>query len=245
MDTIVKIVIPVYKPYLSEDEILSLKRCFEVLKNYKISFVAPEKMSFKFYDEIVGEGKYELISVPEMYMSSIDGYNSLMLSTFFYEKFIGTRYILIYQLDAYIFEDNLLAWCNKNYDYVGAPWVNWEWSSFYARHLTFIRRQLYKFGYNKFNLVGNGGLSLRKVDSCINNLKIFKRQAAKFTKNEDFFFSFFITSYNPFFKIPPIKEALKFAFDENPEQAFALNNNQLPMGCHAWPKYRNFWQQYI
>ena len=66
-----------------------------------------------------------------------------------------------------------------------------------------------------------------------------------FDLNEDYFFSFYLTSYNPFFKIPSVKKALKFSFDENPDKAFALNNNLLPMACHGWPKYKKFWKNYI
>jgi hypothetical protein len=54
-----------------------------------------------------------------------------------------------------------------------------------------------------------------------------------------------VPSYNPFFKIPKVSEALQFAFDENPDQALKLNNGDLPMGCHAWPKYKSFWRNYI
>ena len=34
--------------------------------------------------------------------------------------------MLIYQLDAYVFKDELLNWANKGYDYIGAPWLPWK-----------------------------------------------------------------------------------------------------------------------
>jgi hypothetical protein len=153
--------------------------------------------------------------------------------------------LLICQPDAWIFKDEVMDWCNKGYDYIGAPWVNWKWSEFAASHITLPRTILGRLGYKQFNLVGNGGFSLRKVSSVITNLKIFKHALKSFNENEDYFFSFYINSYNPFFKIPLAEEALKFCFDENPDECFSLNNNQLPMACHAWPKYHSFWKKYI
>ena len=34
--------------------------------------------------------------------------------------------LLIYQTFLGIVRDELLDWCNKNYDYIGAPWVKKE-----------------------------------------------------------------------------------------------------------------------
>ena len=31
--------------------------------------------------------------------------------------------MLIYQLDAFVFQDDLAYWCQQNYDYIGAPWL--------------------------------------------------------------------------------------------------------------------------
>ena len=47
---------------------------------------------------------------------------NLMLSPFFYESFLDFKYVLIHQLDVFIFKDELNYWCNQNYDYIGAPW---------------------------------------------------------------------------------------------------------------------------
>jgi hypothetical protein len=35
------------------------------------------------------------------------------LSASFYERFLDTKYILIYQLDAFVFKDELQEWCDK------------------------------------------------------------------------------------------------------------------------------------
>jgi hypothetical protein len=77
--------------------------------------------------------KYSNISVesfPKRYFENIEGYNELLLSASFYERFLDTKYILIYQLDAFVFKDELQEWCDKGYDYI-APWIapqNTLWS---------------------------------------------------------------------------------------------------------------------
>ena len=52
-------------------------------------------------------------SFEDEYFKGISGYNRLMMSEVFYRRFIGYEYILIYQLDAYIFKDELKKWCDK------------------------------------------------------------------------------------------------------------------------------------
>lgn len=46
-----------------------------------------------------------------------------MLTKEFYLRFRQWEYLLIYQLDAYVFQDELMDWCNKGYDYIGAPFL--------------------------------------------------------------------------------------------------------------------------
>lgn len=243
------IVIPIYQNFTALTELpkLSLKQAASILNKYPIFLVSPKGLDISDYLDFFTafDSNIEVIQFNHHFFNSVQDYNHLLLSSFFYETFADYPYILIYQTDAWIFKDELEEWCAKGYDYIGAPFVNWEWSTFYARHLTFPRRLLYRLGYRNFNLVGNGGLSLRNTKACIHNLKWFKKAAANFTLNEDYFFSFYINSYNPLFRVAPFKEALKFSFDENPEASLKLNHGQLPMGCHAWPKYASFWKDYI
>jgi hypothetical protein len=238
------VVIPVYKAVPDTIELSSFKQCLKVLGTHPVILAAPQTLDTGLYNE-VSNGAISVERFDDAYFNDLAGYNKLMLSATFYECFTAFRYILIYQLDAWIFRDELEEWCSKNYDYIGAPWIEHEWAQFAAGHLTFVRTVLYKLGYRKFDIVGNGGLSLRKVRSCIFNLNVFKRAAASFEGNEDAFFSFFINSYNPFFRIPSSTIALNFSFDIHPEVSFRLNGNHLPMGCHAWNKNQDFWNEYI
>lgn len=63
---------------------------------------------------------------------------------------------------------------------------------------------------------------------------------------EDRFWSWKGRLYNPEFKIAPVSEALKFAFEIAPEKCLLLNAGKMPFGAHAWPRYnREFWEPYL
>ena len=65
-------------------------------------------------------------------------------------------------------------------------------------------------------------------------------------RNNDFFWSFDAAKYLPSFKVAPVEEGLRFAFEAAPATCFELNGRKLPFGCHAWPKYdRAFWEPHL
>ena len=164
----VQVVIPVYQNQLSESEFHSLRQVCKVLKRYPLVIVKPESLDVSNWKEIYP--LLEIESFPDEYFKGISGYNRLMLSELFYSRFVErTEYLLIYQLDAYVFRDELEDWCNKGYDYVGAPWMRrpvynrlpvsaWmRLSMWYSRARKEPSRQ------DLYNKVGNGGFSLRHV----------------------------------------------------------------------------------
>lgn len=171
-----------------------------------------------------------------------------MLSTEFYQRFLDYKYILIYQLDAFVFRDELLEWCNKEFDYIGAPWL--DEGNLLILSTNFlslrIRKVLQKLNINSISNVGNGGFCLRNVRKCLLALLIFNKQVSKFKYNEDLFWSYYVTSYLPFFRVADMRTALKFSFEMYPEKCYILNQNQLPFGCHAWEKYNiDFWDDFL
>ena len=152
--------------------------------------------------------------------------------------YIFHKNILIYQPDAFVFSDELLDFCNLKYDYIGAPWINGLMLQPYMFRGSMYLNKVLPF-LNKPNryYVGNGGLSLRNVQSSIKLLNTVKTIAHNWYANEDVFWSVYGTKLDSIFKIAPFKVALQFAFELEPEQCFSLNNNKLPFGCHAWAKY--------
>ncbi len=55
--------------------------------------------------------------------NGIAGYNRMMLSAEFYETYRAYEYILICHADAWVFRNDLSAWCRRGFDCVAAPWV--------------------------------------------------------------------------------------------------------------------------
>ena len=249
---LVKIIVPVYKTTLLQDEELSVNQCCKVLKDYPLVFVKPESLN---PDELLRKfPKFQLESFPDHYFEGLKGYNRLMLSSEFYERFSDTEYILIYQPDAFIFKDDLEYWCNQSYDYIGAPWIQKKRNPI---GLFFYKRKLKKKPYKKDILlkVGNGGFSLRKIVSFIDITRNEKNRIATylFPENEmmdfipeDVFWALEPQRLGYKFKIPDYKKALEFSIDQYPARCFDIIG-KLPMGCHAWnrTKGRSFWKKYI
>lgn len=240
------IVIPLYKKKPNEYEKLAYIQCTKVLWKYDILLAVPEGFDSSVYLQCADNVRIR--EFPSCYFEGIKGYNNLLLSVLFYERFLDYEYILIYQLDCFVFRDELEFWCSKNYDYIGAPWIRQniykDWlcrTSLYPKELVCMHAVL--FGGKLLSKVGNGGLSLRRIGNTIKNLKLFKGTAVKWRGNEDSFYSHYVKTFNPFFKIADFKEALKFSFDSDPETAYEMNGLKLPFACHGW--YRNDAPHYI
>ena len=271
------IVVPIYKTFkqLSKEELRSLNQLFFIFCKIDIFFICGK--SFESFDYIQECKKANTVPVitkfHDRYFSSIEGYNKLMLSPKFYRKFEAYNFMLVYQLDAFVFRNDLDEWCNRNYDFIGAPWFEgWDVPN-YSR--TIIG-------------VGNGGFSLRNIKSSVVGLKkmnttrkiwkwyqtsnlksqidLFKIFTAikfffpvryhaqtfaflfddKNRFNEDVIFGQYLSYFHLGYKVAPIEEAMLFSFENNPSYLYELTNQRLPFGCHAWEKYDPiFWEKFI
>lgn len=263
------VVISVYNASPSYYELISFQQCFKVLSAHAIYIIAPHSLDLSAYQAVIPE--FNIIYVDKKWLSSKLNYNKLKLSQYFYSLFADYTYLLTYELDAFIFKDDLDYWCNKNYDYIGAPWFD-------------------AYDEVKGNVlrVGNSGFSLRKIAAIqngikciyyidptrylgIRNIKILQKskrliykqlnklekvscmiygenasiQKASFLA-EDRVISEFMTRSIKEFNLAPVEDAYKFSFEVNPDILHEMNNGQLPMGCHAWALYDlAFWKPYI
>ena len=251
---LVKVVIPVYKKELSDLELRSLHQVYTVLQQYPIIVVKPESLDLSYLNLQYPDLHYE--SFGDFYFENIQGYNRLMLSNVFYERFLDCEYILVYQLDAFVFRDELSLWCSKGYDYVGAPWLKkpvYKMPIISSINNLFLRYSQFKNKKTKQSLydkVGNGGFSLRKVEPFYKATIIYFSKTTDYLQqkrshlyNEDVFWATEI----PEFSYPNAMEALLFSFDEHPYYSFQLTNKQLPFGCHGWykRKMKRFWKPII
>lgn len=162
------IAVPVYRPTLDEEEQVSLDSTFRVLGGHHLVMVKPEGL-----DTGALEARYPFAAVETFapdYFRSIQGYNRLLLSTGFYQRFLESEYLLVCQLDVFVFHDDLAAWVERGYDYVGAPWISGSALSAQVHRLKGLAARLLPGGRGKVrshetrDRVGNGGFSLRKTD---------------------------------------------------------------------------------
>jgi len=245
------IVIPIYSLFLKGYEIKVLDKLSSLCKDYEIYFIHPKSLNLN-KEELFFSYNFKCLSFEDSYFKDIAGYNRLCLSYSFYDSFKDFDYLLIHQLDAFIFENAFEKWISQNYDYVAPPWVGVDAFKFIrgtfennvplllkAKLLPLHRRL---FGHDFF--VGNGGISLRKVRTFKRVLKIFDSIAREWAYNEDLFYSLYVPAYYPIFRIPSFDKALTFGFDLNPLEAFELNGNELPMAAHGFdkPAYLSQWQ---
>lgn len=220
----VAVVIPYYHNELSETERIAFKQCIKVLLNYPIMLIAPDSIEIS---EAVQDSGVQIVKVPSKWMQSIESYNQMMLNENFYRMFLEYKYILIYQLDAFVFQDELKKFCNLGYDYIGAPWL--------------FGAEYFKGKRDCRGNVGNGGFSLRNVEASIKMLK--DDPVSEKSMPEDVYWSIHDSDE---FSVAPKEVALQFSIEEPAEKMFWLNGQQLPFGCHAWNKKSFvFWKPII
>lgn len=269
----VAVVIPIYKTELTGSEQKSLEQCLVILKKYPLVIIHPKHLDIAGYRDFFRSYSINLFfkAYDERFFENIKGYNELLLSPFFYNEFIDYEYILTYQLDSWVFKDELVYWCRKGYDYIGAPW-------FEGYHEALPNSKL-------LNIAGNGGLSLRNINSFLkvlmvqntkvlsvrdiwehyteynmarqliripkmlwaffnqkNTSQFFLKEYIKENRNEDYFFSIYAPKIITEFRVAPSRVALKFSFECNPSVLYRINQNSLPFGCHGWERYEpDFW----
>ena len=256
----VAIIVPLYRS-INDTEKISLLHLTHFLGKYNKFFLTPSSLS----RSKVPISQFKIIKFPDKYFTGIKEYSQLMSTKNFYSEFSDYDYILIHQLDALVFSDQLNQWCNKGYDYMGAPW---------------FKHRIGDFSHKKGLPadVGNGGFSLRKVKSFIKiidlAINLSKRETDNpfiqklwfieavltgqshqqwlnappscYPFNEDGFWSLEAPKYDNKFRVAPFTEALQFSFEKYPRRCFELNNDQLPFGCHAWSRYdKEFWLPYL
>lgn len=261
----VVIIVPVYKSIgnLSEMEVCSLRQLKAVLGHYPVCIVAAENFAVDDYVQYFNCSNIFTEKFKEYFFKDISSYNRLCLSRSFYERFLPFNYMLIYQLDAYVFRDDLAYWIKQGYDFIGAP--------FYQNCRGVFDEILWQ--------VGNGGFSLRSVKKSyklVSAIHFYRNllRASRKLRCENFItkllkktgiidlsliHSIVLNRYNEDvvhgvhakeiikdFRVAPVQTAWRFSFEGNPSHLYQLNHNQLPFGCHGWDKYEpEFWEHFI
>lgn len=252
------ILVPIHRSSLDPREIVSLDSTFRVLGGHHLVMVKPEGLDTSEVERRYRFGGVETFD--RAYFGSIQDYNRLLLSTGFYQRFLGSRFVLICQPDVFVFRDDLARWVERGYDYVGAPWVS---GNPVGHYLHWVKMRLSQFflgvqdkvyRYETRNRVGNGGFSLRSV-ATHHRLSIqmkdavehYLRKQGSHHFNEDIFWSIEPSKRGFPHSTPALQEALSFSFDINPERLFRLAGRRLPMAAHGWykPDRLRFWEPHV
>ena len=154
----VAIMVPVSnRNLLTSDEQISLRHLRRHLAPYDKFLIAPKGLKLRI------EG-LRTLEYSRKYFGSMRAHSRLLYLPTFWKTFADYKYILIYHLDALVFADQLLHWCETDFDYIGAPflpcadtpWVNEPY-------------------------VGNGGFTLMKVETVLRVLYTrYRMQPAKY-----------------------------------------------------------------
>lgn len=244
-------------------ELISFQQCFRILGKHPIRVFARKGLTLDAYRAVVAD--FPVVFLDEKWQSNIESYNKLKLSRYFYKHLDGYEFLLTYELDAFVFRDELLAWCEKGYDYIGAPWFEGFAqpslpltfkgvgnSGFSLRRIEAIKRLILNTGYG--NIYTQPGGRKNKLRSLV--LDPWVKMRSYWDENpviqkaeslvEDKYLFYTAKRIDPRFDIAPISEAVKFSFEVCPEYLYCYNDNQLPFGCHAWWRYNpGFWKPQI
>jgi hypothetical protein len=248
------VVIPTHKPEPDAFERVSFDQCARTLGGHDIFMAVPEHIDPGYYT--ARAPGVRVMALPSGYFTSIDAYNRLLLSTEIYDRLRGYDYVLIHELDAFVFSDELGAWAARGHDYVGAPWVGVEWvagalADVRTAHNPVIRaakRALAALNGRDVH-VGNGGLSLRRVRTfraLTRALPYLVPGTRRYPLHDDMVWGLFVKTYLPFFDVAPFAVARQFSIESDPACCMALNGGRLPFGTHAWYKEaREFWRPHV
>ena len=250
MTASVALVVPAFREPLRPDEEISLRHLRTYLAAYDAYVVLPESLDL----ELAG---LETVRLDDRHFRTHRAYSRLMQTDELYRRFERYEHILLHQLDCLVFFDDLARWCAAGWDFVGAPWVRRNAAG-----------ELFLAG------VGNGGLSLRRVESFVRVAEAARRphvraELARRRVNavarrivreprrtrqllrdryvwEDKFWSNDAPSIAPDFRIPPPQVAVAFAFEAEPRFCFEQNGGRLPFGCHKWQAHDpQFWVPHL
>jgi len=145
------VVILSHKPVVSPWERIGLEQCGRVLAKHDQLLVCPKGMPTDQYTNLIPG--LQVLEVDPKWMRSYSAYSDFKTSPVLYkalqEKY---RFLLCHEPDVFVFRDELDEWCERGFDYIGAPF--------------FSGRPVYPEDAEIIG-VGNSGFSLRNVDHHI------------------------------------------------------------------------------
>jgi hypothetical protein len=255
------VIVPIYRE-LQPAEYAIVKHNLTVLENWPVTLISSIK-SKALVEELrrkLNRQTQAIITVElfaDQYFDDVSGYNDLMLSRTFYNRFSKCKNILICQHDALIISNSLAEWIDRKFAFIGAP----HFEGFHDPILPY-----------KFRGSQNGGLSLRNISMARSIILVRPSQFMAFLVrqrilpiinfvlglarrviveyepglNEDIVWSEVVPSVYKKYILPPPEVAARFAFETSPSYLFSVTGGRLPFGCHAYERYEpEFWRSHL
>lgn len=135
--------VPLPTPRLNNDEEVSMRQLRTHLDHYEKFLLVPKGTGIRM------EG-FTVVELARGYFGSAANHNRLLYSTSFWENFMEFEYVLMYHLDALVLSDRLLEWCDRGFDFIGAPYIHCAESTWVVN-----------------DRVGNGGFALYRTTSIL------------------------------------------------------------------------------
>lgn len=220
------IVTPIWKDKLTINELQNIYSSLKINNHFDHFFLHPDNLDLSFYSNKFPRSKF--VEFEDVFFKNIKGYNILMQSSFFYEKFMDFCFMLVLQTDAILIKkiDELT---NSHYDYIGAPWENGLIVPRFIFKNKILSMLLRNVGFNMKCYVGNGGLSLRRV-------AVFYETCNKYLAvdwlNEDMKFA--LLGKKNVIRIPEFEHSKKYFFEKTNDSIKCLPN---VLGYHAVERY--------
>jgi hypothetical protein len=238
------IVIPFHKGDLSNNELACLN---SLLENYKLEFpiylLLPNSVLIsKNLNEIIDKSLLKVKYTEANAFSNYYNYNVFLTSKNFYELYLNYEFVLIYQLDVLSNKsNNLNFFLNLNFDYIGP----------------IIYHVNPDNSHSVIKVGGNGGISLRKVQSHYNiTKKVFFFNLHEYYKITGYKCTFSSNPFKYFFKKILSRFIVVFYFRKirfkyiqedvfwsclvpNKYKSFSISNNHISaqFGFDMFPKY--------
>lgn len=251
-----------HKEHLEWFEQISLRQCIKVLGRHPIRLVCPEGLDLTEYRAI--EPNLSADFIPSHWLQSLRAYNRLKILPWLYRRYADYEFMLTYELDAFVFRDELLDWCAKSWDYVGAPWFDGYYlaspdakpagvgnSGFSLRRTQAMLRvgRTWRYQQPAYSVLWGwwkGRSSLKNTLAALTIRNNFYASFNDYPGNEDGFWGQTVARRFSWFRVAPYEVARAFSFEANPSRLYRECDNILPFGCHKWMELEpQFWKEHI
>ena len=184
----IAVVTPIWRPTLSDDELVRLQLTLRSTPRWKHIVLHPQGLETDQLASLLPDWTFQ--PCDDTHLASVRSYSTWLLQQDFYDQFADFDYIIITQLDSVLLaEPPPQAF---EYDYLGAPWDP-PWRVVIASGQMRIFRFLGR-AWGKKLVVGNGGLSIRRISAfrtAAKKLATFADPHVLTSANEDAVWSYY------------------------------------------------------